>query len=60
MAAAALTKVNMPQPGVKEMAVKALTKLNAAEENSKDCEKTKSCSNAQVIEGNGEGNMETL
>ena len=50
----------MPQPGVKEMAVKALTKLNVAEENSKDCEKTKSCSNAQVSEGNGEGNMETL
>jgi len=29
MAAAALTKVNMPQPNVKELAVKALQKINA-------------------------------
>lgn len=58
MAAAALTKVNMPQPNVKELAVKALNKIN--KEDSKDCEKTKSCSNAQVSEGSNDSSIETL
>jgi len=46
------------------LAVKALNKINAQEEKkekkNKDCEKTKSCSNAQVSEGNGETSMENL
>lgn len=35
MAAAALVKTNMPQPGVKELAVKALTKINNEESKGK-------------------------
>jgi hypothetical protein len=56
MAAAALTKVNMPQPDLKEMAVKALTKLNS-QDGKKEKSNKKSTSNAQVSD---ENSMETL
>jgi hypothetical protein len=39
MAAAALTKVNMPQPDLKQMAAKALAKLDSQDGKKEKCDK---------------------